>query len=330
MVNLSYILFERSTCLRETTHNFTFSSYLNENTKTFLTTYLKRFKSQETQLNYCLAINEFTEFIKKDLCAATSNDCKQYVLHLESKRNAHQIKTATLAKKRFQISSVFSAMCESHSREHLSLPTGFENYFMDIHTDTVPTSFRYEKVPSIEQMDILYRYLITNDPMTCVAFLLAFKGFLTTGEFLNLSVSDFFEDANDRMIVRIVNPSFPLEIRYNSIPNDVKEILLSYFATLPANTSKLFAKKDGTIYTARTLAMRLKNACEVCGIPHYTYNDFRNAGGIFAVSYHADVAVVANSFGYRTNKHINRLDSLKVTVNDAADYLGISFKETPK
>ena len=316
--------------MREVLHEFTFSANLNENTKTFLTTYLKRFKSKKTQLNYCLAINEFAEFLKKDLCSVTAIDCKQYILHLESKRNAQQIKTSTLAKKRFQISSVFSAMCESHAREALSLSENFENYFIDILTDAVPTSIRYEKVPTIEQMDILYCYLMENDPMTCIAFLLAFKGFLTTSEFRNLSVSDFFEDANDRMIVRIVNPSFPIEARYNSIPNDVKEILLSYFTTLPENNLKLFAKKDGTIYTDRTLEMRLKNACEICNIPHYTYNDFRNAGAVFAISYHADVAIVANSFGYRTNKHINRLDSLKITVNDAADYVGISFKETPK
>ena len=316
--------------MKKILHEFTFSIYLQENTKKFLTTYLKRFQSDKTQLNYCLAINEFVEFIKKDLCAATETDCKQYILHLESKRNAQKIRTSTLAKKRFQISSVFSAMCESHSRELLCLPETFENYFLDIRTDTVPSSFRYDKVPTIEQMDILYRHLVANDPMICVAFLLAFKGFLTMGELRNLSVSDFFEDANERMIVRIANPSFPLELRYNAIPNDVKEILLSYFATLPENNAKLFAKKDGTIYTDRTLEMRLKNACEICNIPHYTYNDFRNAGAVFAVSYHADVAVVANSFGYRTNKHINRLDSLKITVNDAAEYVGISFKEMPK
>jgi len=78
------------------------------------------------------------------------------------------------------------------------------------------------------------------------------------------------------------------------------------------------------------LRFRLKKACEACGTPLYTFNDFRNAGAVYAVSYHADVSIVANSMGYKTNSHIGKLSSLQVKVNDAGDLVGISFKSTEK
>ena len=233
--------------MREALREFSFSKYLQTETKEFLITYLQRFKSENTQKNYCIAINEFVDFIKKDLTKATMDDCKKYVIHLESKRNASLIKTSTLSKKKYQLSSLFSVMCEEHIRERLSLPTEFENFFLDIKTDVIPDHFKYEKIPPMNHLDTLYCYLKENDPMICVAFLLAFKVFLNMEEFRNLTVSDFFMDTEERMIVSVKNPSFPLDIRYNSIPTDVKEILLAYFdnITIPGVTQapKLFAKK---------------------------------------------------------------------------------------
>ena len=321
--------------MRETLRDFCFSTYIHDTTKEFLITYLQRFKSENTQKNYCIAINEFLDFIKKDLTKATMEDCKKYVMHLESKRNSSLIKTSTLSKKKYQLSSLFSVMCEEHIRERLSLPIEFENFFLNIKTDVIPDHFKYERVPSMNDLDVLYCYLKSNDPMVCVAFLLAFKVFLNMEEFRNLTVSDFFMDTEERMIVCIRNPSFPLDVRYNSIPTDVKEILLSYFDTITiegaTEAPKLFAKKGySKPYTDRMLRFRLKKACEACGTPLYTFNDFRNAGAVYAVSYHADVNIVANSMGHKTNSHIGKLSSLQIKVNDAGDLLGISFKSTEK
>lgn len=319
--------------MREVIRDFSFSTYIKDTTKEFLILYLQRFKSEKTQRNYCIAINEFVDFIKKDLTKATADDCKQYVIHLESRRNASLIKTSTLSKKKYQLSGLFSVMCEPHIRERLCLPVGFENFFLDIKTDIIPDRFKYERVPSMKDLDALYCYLKEHDPMICIAFLLAFKGFLNMEEFRNLAISDFFMDTEERMVVCIKNPSFPLDVRYNSIPADVKEILLSYFDTITIpnamESPKLFAKKGHSKpYTDRMLRFRLKSACEACGIPLFTFNDFRNAGAVYAVSYHADVTVVANSMGHKTNSHIGKLSSLQIKVNDAADLLGITFKST--
>ena len=318
--------------MREVTHDFQFSPFLAGITKNFLMSYLQRFKSKSTQENYCLAINEFSDYIKKDLLNASSDDCRRYILHLEAKRNSGQLRNSTLAKKKYQLSSLYSAFCEVHARKTLSLPEDFMNHFSNIRTDVPPESFRYEKVPNLKDIDALHRFLIKNDPMTDIAVLLSFKGFLTTEEFRTLTVSDFLVDAGGRMVVRIANPAFPLEIRYNSVPEDVKDILMPYFDAIGRRKShdvlKLFAKKNGSLYTARALRLKLQNACETCGIPRYTFNDFRNAGVVYAVSYHADVSVVANSLGYKSNTHLRKLSSLQVTVNDAAELMGISFKPT--
>lgn len=318
--------------MREVTHNFQFSPFLASATKNFLMSYLQRFKSKSTQESYCLAINEFSDYIKKDLLVASSEDCRRYILHLEAKRNNGRLKNSTLAKKKYQLSSVYSVFCEKHSRKALSLPENFMNHFSDIRTDVPPESFRYEKVPNLKDIDTLHRFLIENDPMTDIAILLSFKGFLTTEEFRTLAVSDFLVDASGHMVVRIANPAFPLEVRYNSIPEDIKDILMPYFDAIGRRKShdapKLFSKKNGSLYTARALRLKLQNACEACGIPRYTFNDFRNAGVVYAVSYHADISIVANSLGYKSNTHLGKLSSLQVTVNDAAELMGISFKPT--
>ena len=134
------------------------------------------------------------------------------------------------------------------------------------------------------------------------------------------------------MVVQVQNPSYPLDLRYNTIPDDIKAIFLSYFDSLEKMFHEppfyLFAKKDGTIYTDRSLRYKLRDACDACLIKRYSFNDFRNAGAAFAKAYHADVSVIANSLGHKTHRHIGRLESLQVTVNDAADLVGIYFKPT--
>lgn len=309
--------------------NFHFSVFLKEESKELIALYLKRFKSQKTQLSYCCAINEFFDFAKKDIGKIAGTDCIRYIESLEAKRNAGRLKTSTLIKKRYQISSLFSYLSTPYAKERLKLPDSFCNYFLDIKTEEPPRSLRYEKIPTVKELDILHRHLMEHDPMIGIAVLLSFKGFLTTQQFLHLCVTDFYLDANDKMIVRIKNPAFPLDQRYNSIPDDVKELLFSYFDTLSIRQSRLFAKKNGSFYTDRTLCKRLKEACAECGINSYTFNDLRNAGAAFALSYRAELSVVANSLGYRTTRHIRRLESVKIAINDAADYMGISFRATP-
>ena len=313
------------------TDEFPFSSHLGNSTKEYLKVYLKKFKSFKTQLSYCQEINEFADFLGKDITKATAVDCRRYILKLESRRNSGHIVSSTLAKKKSQLSGVFTAMCATHARELLSLPEEFENYFLSIQVDRPPDTMKYEKVPTLDELDLLHRFLLANDPMTNVAFLLAFKGFLTTEEFRSLSVSDFYEGADGTMVVRVADRSYPPVDRYNRIPDDVKEILLSYFDTLPDTGNeppKLFTKKTGGIYTAKSICNKLRNACDECGIKRYTFNDFRNAAVVYASSYHADVTMIANSMGLKTTRHIGKLESLQVTVNDAADLLGISFKST--
>ena len=317
--------------MRTVTDEFPFSSYLGDTTKEYLKAYFKKFKSYKTQLSYCQEINEFADFLEKDITKATAGDCRRYILKLESRRNSGHIVSSTLAKKKWQLSGVFSAMCAQYARELLSLPEEFENYFLDIQTDYPPDTMKYEKVPTLDELDLLHRFLLANDPMTDAAFLLAFKGFLTMEEFRNLSVSDLYEGTDGTMVVRVSDRSYPPVDRYNRIPDDVKKILVAYFDTLPntgAEPPKLFAKKNGVVYTAQWLWNKLRDACDACGIKRYTFNDFRNAAVVYASSYHADVNLIANSMGYKTTKHIGRLESLQVTVNDAANLVGISFKST--
>lgn len=306
--------------------NYRFSVYLKEESKELIALYLKRFKSPKTQLNYCSAINGFFDFVKKDIREIGSSDCIRYIEFLESRRDAGRTTTSTITKKRYQVSSLFSYLNTPFAKGKLKLSDSFCNYFLDIRMDAPPQSIRYDKIPSIKELDVLHCYLMERDPMIGIAVLLAFKGFLTTQQFRNLSVTDFYLDANDKMIVQIKNPAFALDRRYNSIPDDVKELLLSYFDTLGIRQCKLFAKKNGSLYTDRTLCKRLKNACFECGIPSYTFNDLRNAGAAFALSYRAELSVVANSLGHRTTRHIKRLESMQIAINDAAEYMGISFR----
>ena len=82
--------------------SFYFSSFLEEESKNLIALYLKHFKSPKTQLNYCKAINEFFDFVKKDVTNVSRLDCIRYIEFLESRRNLGHLTTSTLTKKRYQ------------------------------------------------------------------------------------------------------------------------------------------------------------------------------------------------------------------------------------
>ncbi len=310
---------------------FIYSKHLSDHSKSALLPYLGKFKRDETKFSYLTAFNEFADYMGKDILAMTYEDCRSYISFLENRRNMKAIRTSTILKKKKQLSSFFSYLSK-HLKEY-DLKESFYNYFSDIYMEEVGTMYRYERVPEVSHLNDLFVYLKENDIMTCIAFLLAFKGFLTMDEIRFLSVLDFYEDDNAKVIVKVKPPSdSPREERYNALPEDVGSLVDHYCEILANKFPKvsnpyLFSRDGRTVVTQKTLRNRLDKALKKLSLPHYTFNDLRNAGVVYAVAYHADVTLISNSLGMKTNRHIQKIDNLVIKVNDAADYIGIQFKK---
>lgn len=307
--------------------DYEYSGYISESSRAFLANYLAKFRSDETRISYLTTINFFCNYIKKDIVNIQAEDCIHYISYLEAAKNCGKIKMSTLCKKKKQLSSLYSYMAKEDNRQLLGLPDDFRNFFMDIKLPATGEIYKYERVPDVEDLDKLYCYLRNNDTLICMAFLFAFKCFLTTSEMLRIKTSDIFYDSKNNMVIRIQNPDIPLDFRYNLITPDFRDILLLYLEGL-STSSNLFIGRKGRVYTSRTLRYRLAKACIACGIKNYNYNDLRNAGTVYSVSFNADISDVAAALGHKSNIHIKKLDSLVIHVNDAASCIGIQFKKT--
>lgn len=308
-----------------------YSTFFSDTTKKVLTEefYLKTLKRDDTKRSYLSSFNEFADYIQKDILTVSYDDCSRYINHLNSLRDNNITRTSTVQKKRKQLSSLFTYVCKY--REKFGLDESFYNFFLNIAAEETNTIFRYERVPKVAELNDLYLHLLNNDPMTCIAFLLAFKGFLTLEEFRNLKTSDFYQDSQNHLVVQVINTLDTKDIHYNSIPEDAAEIIYKYFDSLytkyPTYSDiPLFSKNGRIPLTPNAFRNRLNKALKKLELPHFTFNDLRNAGSVYAIAYHADTKLVANSLGHKTERHIKKLDSLVFKVNDAANYIGIQFK----
>lgn len=303
---------------------YQFDGYIEPDTAEFLKCFLQRFHSYHTKRSYADSINEFSAFIKKDPCAAKAEDCEAYLKHLFYLRDEQVLRTNTILRKKRQVSSMYTAMNEPIYREMLHLPDGIHNHFLDLRTPDVAAAVQYNKVPSLAELDILYRYLRANDMLTCLAFLFAFKCYMKTEEILRVKFSDFYYDSNDKLVIKVTS-GFS-NYHFNAIPEDVSSLLHSYFeVTADCDYEFIFTKKNGKRITQGILRDHLRKAIDKCGINSYTFNDFRNAGTVYAVTYGVDVTTVSQALGHKKPHRIQKLESVSIQISDAT-YDGISFR----
>ena len=299
--------------------------------------FLTLLKQDKTKQSYQNAIKEFADFIKCDVLTASKEQCEAYQAYLETQSKTGILKYSTALKKRKQVASLFSFI-EQH-REKYEL-MDFHNHFKDIVMPIPPNSFHEQRIPKVIEIDQLIGYLKANDQMCLAAVLLSFRCLLTTEEFMQLKINNFYQDPSGRYVIKLIDKKAN-SYRYCSVPDDVMEVLDAYFDLLiqqkkssPTDTQftednwgeiPLFDNFRGGIYSLRTLLNRLSKAFLSFGTKVYTFNDLRNTGAVFAYSNHADTKLIANSLGYKTTRHIQRLSSLKVQLNDANDYINIKL-----
>lgn len=299
--------------------------------------FLSLLKQEKTKQSYHNALKEFAEFIQYDVLSATKDQCEDYQNHLKDQSKAGVLKYSTALKKRKQIASLFNYI--EHHREEYEL-FDFCNHFKDLVMPIPPNSFHEQRIPKVVEIDQLIGYLKNNDMMCLAAVLLSFRCLLTTEEIMQLKINNFYQDTSGTYIIKLIDKKSN-SYRYCSVPDDVMEVLDSYFDLLIQEKKStadqdlmddinwgdiaLFDNFKGGIYTLRTLLNRLSKAFLSFGSKVYTFNDLRNTGAVFAYSNHADTKLIANSLGYKTTRHIQRLSSLKVHLNDANEYINIKL-----
>lgn len=297
--------------------------------------FLSLLKQEKTKHSYINALKEFAEFIKCDVLSATKDQCEAYQNYLKNQSKAGILKYSTALKKRKQVASIFNYI--EHHREEYEL-FDFCNHFRDIVMPIPPNSFHEQRIPKVVEIDQLIGYLKNNDMMCLAAVLLSFRCLLTTEEFMQLKINNFYQDTAGTYIIKLIDKKTN-SYRYCSVPEDVMEVLDSYFDLLIQQKKStedlidnnnwgdlaLFDNFKGGIYSLRTLLNHLSKAFLSFGSKVYTFNDLRNTGAVFAYSNHADTKLIANSLGYKTTRHIQRLSSLKVQLNDANEYINIKL-----
>lgn len=278
------------------------------------------FRNPKSKDIYFSDISTFSDYVKKDVLDVNYDDCQSYITNLNTQLITGQIKQSTITKKHKELSALFKFICNGN----FHVPPGFENWFTRIELIIPDASISVNKTLSVTEIDSLVGYLCQENNCCFLAFLLAFKQMLRTSEIVNLKVSDITVDKQNIPFLRIQDTAG--DIRYNKLSEDVFSILMEYIQNFNGN-SFIISKNGNKAYSQRTLQKYLADACRECEINNYTFNDLRNTGTVYAVSGGAGIELLKKELGMVTNRHITRLESLKVSFSDASNYINVEIKK---
>lgn len=287
------------------------------------TTFSMGFQNKQSVNSYFCDICLFADFIQKDILEATNEDAYRYMNMLINEHAKGKIRKSTVIKKYRELSRLYRYLEKNEAG--FSGVHGITNIFEKVPTLEQQEIIPYERVLDVYTIDKLIGYLRENDTMTLMAVLFAFKMMLRMDEFRRLKVGDIIMNHEGEYGLRIFSKN---EYRYNKIPQDMVECILEYVKD-KQDDEYLFSKPNkNEVYTDRMLNNYLRNTfkkieCDT----HYTFNNLRNTAIAFSRSNGADVEMIAATIGMRSTTHRKRLDSLKVSFNNAGDFVNILLEK---
>lgn len=275
---------------------------------------------KDTISSYRSTLIDFSRVVEKDILCVSKSDCEKYINILDKRVSQKKLKRSTLMKKYKELSSFYSYLVKNKASYGLS---EIENYFRDIRLSPIEDNIKFSDTVDINTVDTVLTYCKENSKMTYLCILLSFKYMLRTGEMRSIRKNDLFS-SEDFYALAIRNPR-SMSIRYLRISNEIAHSIENYLIETNS-TMYLFEKSNGDPFSVRTLQKHLHDACLACNIEPFSYNQLRNTGIGNANFNNISTEELTQALGISTSRHIQRLNSLKIPLNNVGNYVSIEIK----
>lgn len=230
----------------------------------------------------------------------------------------------------------FARYIDCHAEQYGLVPI-YAGLFSAVELLPQEMEFSSESLPSLSQADRVLAWLRENNDFTTFAAVsLALRCALTVQELVSLRRFMFFTDAKGRTGLRLPMTDARKKgrgsvatgeekTRVVKLPEDAAEVVRLLTAGRPAGEESgeqsLLLNKYGRPLTARSLQMRLREACLACQISPFTMNELRTLGIALMLKGGASVSQAAAYTGTKNTDWFFRYNRLVTELDDsAADY----------
>ncbi len=229
-------------------------------------------KAQRTREEYFAMICLYCDFIKKDFFEQTMEDAFRYNRYL----------TGRVLNGSFSTTSMVTRIACYRKTEDFLRDTYGEDFcercWGKIQMPSLDSSISEKQIPSVEDLDDLLNRAKKEGFMWYVIISLVIKCALTASEIVHFKKENLISEHGELYVYfpQKGNRNFQ-EQRYLKMPEDMRDLFLSYLATLPKDTSTFFVNQRGR-------AVSLKNIDDALARMYkdsdnkYTIKDIRTRG----------------------------------------------------
>ena len=245
-----------------------YSEYISEHFIDILQKYYtEKIKTKRTEQQYIYVFNALCNHAKCDYLDITKEQIKAYFSEIDPR---------TIIKSTNYDLSVLRAVSRymDENADKFQIEPRYLELFSVIEVMFPDMQFRPEDLPNFQDVDKVLDYFKNEGDM--VGFLscsLVLRTTLTTNELVTLKRDMLLQDANGNYGIRLklTNHAY----RYVKLPDDIVELINQYSKQRMDHLPYFFLNKKGKAVSARALQNRLREACLVCDVEPFTYNDLR-------------------------------------------------------
>lgn len=228
-------------------------------------------KAERTRTEYFSAVCLYCDFIEKDFLSQTMDDALKYSSHLYNR-----ITEGTFSKTTY----VMRISCYRKLEEFIRDTYGEElcqKCWAKIQLPALDSSIAKDKIPSVEDIDELLSAAKEEGLMWYTIISLVVKCALTASELVNLKKDNFITEHGDVYLYLAEKVPGYQEKRYMKLPEDMKELFLTYLATLSEDESYIFFNNRKNALTIKNIDDALKRMY-AGKEKKYTIKDIRTRG----------------------------------------------------
>lgn len=230
-------------------------------------------RAERTKAEYFSALCLYCDFMEKDFLMQTMDDALKYSQHLSSRISSGTFSKTTL---------VTRISCYRKLEEFVRDMYGedmCQRCWAKIQMPALDSSVSKDRIPSVEDIDILLGNAKAEGMMWYVIISLVIKCALTASEIVHVRRSSFINEHGD-VYIYLADKGKPVnfqEKRYMKMPEDMRDLFLSYLATIPQDSEYIFFNNAGRPLSLKNIDDALSRM--YAGYEKkYTIKDIRSRG----------------------------------------------------
>ncbi len=246
---------------------------------------VERYYSKNTVSNYCLDVNQFNQFMKKDFSEVEAEDIEKYLKYLNQKYSENSVH-----RKYSSIKSCFKYLCSIELIDNYP----FANIRLKKQSKKLPKALGQKDVLNL--LDLLH----ANDKYASrdqVMFELLYSTGMRISELINVKLGDI---SLDERIVKVYGKGskeryVPFGLKTAQC---IKIYIDTYRSTFPVNSDYLLVNRQGKQITRQGCSKIIKKYGKIIGIDDLSAHMFRHSIATHLLNNGMDLKIVQEILGH--------------------------------